>query len=396
MISSCKTIEQDSKNDIEGISNDKKQHVNIAKSNNQFGFQLLSVLNKDNDDNIFISPYSLFIALSLVVNGSDGETKEEILKALHTNLQLEQLNEQNRKLFQNLNLQDEEIQLNIANSVWLNENYQFQKQFRQNMKDYYEAEMEEINVTSPETPKRINEWVRKNTKGKIDNILDSPLNRDTLSVLINAIYFKGKWMHEFDTNLTENRTFYVMNKTTKEIPFMKQKNNWLYYENEMFQAISLPYQDGNVSMKVLLPKEKDLNSFIKNMTAENWKKWQTKFSVKEGTVLLPKFQLKYEIDLVNPLKQLGIKSAFEKEKANFSKLVDNEMGPVWIDKVKQITYVDINEEGTEAAAATSVVMVTEAFMEHEPFYMEVNRPFLVAIVDDKTDVILFMGLIANP
>lgn len=393
ILSSCGTG-QDKKDTIKDANKDG--YENIALSNNQLGFQLLSKLQKDKEENILISPFSLFIALSMVNNGADGETKKEIQKVLHTNLEIDQLNEQNKMLFDKVNKNNEEIRLGMANSIWLNEHFHFQDTFAQNMKKYYKAEIEKINIMSQETFKSINDWIKEKTNGKIEKIVERPLDdKEIVSILINAIYFKGQWLKEFDANLTENRTFYLNNQSIKEIPYMQQQNKWLYFENELFQAVSLPYKDGNLSMKVIMPKEQTkLEDVMNNMTNENWEKWSKEFSVKEGTVLIPKFQMKYEVDLNEVLKQLGMKSAFEKG-ANFNKLI-KEKDSLWIDQIKQVSFIDVNEEGTEAAAATSVMVITETSIENEPFYMEVNRPFFLAVVDEKIDIILFLGLIQNP
>lgn len=393
ILSSCGTG-QDKKDTIKDANKDG--YENIALSNNQLGFQLLSKLQKDKEENILISPFSLFIALSMVNNGADGETKKEIQKVLHTNLEIDQLNEQNKMLFDKVNKNNEEIRLGMANSIWLNEHFHFQDTFAQNMKKYYKAEIEKINIMSQETFKSINDWIKEKTNGKIEKIVERPLDdKEIVSILINAIYFKGQWLKEFDANLTENRTFYLNNQSIKEIPYMQQQNKWLYFENELFQAVSLPYKDGNLSMKVIMPKEQTkLEDVMNNMTNENWEKWSKEFSVKEGTVLIPKFQMKYEVDLNEVLKQLGMKSAFEKG-ATFNKLI-KEKDSLWIDQIKQVSFIDVSEEGTEAAAATSVMVITETSIENEPFYMEVNRPFFLAVVDEKIDIILFLGLIQNP
>lgn len=395
ILSSCGTGQAQDKTDTKDVV-DKDQNENIASSNNQLGFQLLSKLQKNQKENILISPFSLFIALSMVNNGAEGETKEEIQKVLHTNLEVDKLNEQNKMLIDNMNQDNKEIQLGIANSIWLNEHFHFQDHFAQNMKKYYNAKIEEINLTSPKTLIAINDWVKEKTDGKIEKILEQPLDdKDVVSIFINAIYFKGQWLKEFDSNLTENRTFYLNNQSIKEMPFMQQHNKWLYLENDMFQAVSLPYKDGNLNMNIILPKEQiKLEDVLEKMTIDNWQKWKKEFSVKEGTLLIPKFQMKYEVDLNEVLQQFGMKSAFEME-ANFSKLI-KEKEPLRIDQIKQVSFIDVNEEGTEAAAATSVMTITEASIENEPFYMEVNRPFFLAIVDDKTDIILFLGLIQNP
>lgn len=394
VIASCGKA-QPSNNDIQKDLMDENEYESISDSNNQLGFKLLSILKEENKDNIFISPFSLFMNLSIVLNGADGETKDEIRKALQTNFDIDKLNGQNKKLFDRFNLKNNGMQLNIANSIWLNNQFHLQEDFSNKMKSFYKADIENINITSPESTKRINNWAKEKTNGKIDNIVDYPLKEELVSLFINAIYFKGKWMKEFESDNTENRNFYLADLSTKEVPFMEQKNKWLYLENELFQAISLPYNDENISMKVILPKEQtNLDDLIQKLSIDNWKKWKEDFSLTEGTIVLPKFQLKYEVVLNEALQHLGMKSAFQKN-ANFNKLI-KEKAELQVSKVKQVSYIDVNEEGTEAAAVTSTTVETTAIMEDEPFYMEVNRPFLFMIVDDTTGLILFIGLIEKP
>ena len=242
----------------------------------------------------------------------------------------------------------------------------------------------------------INQWVEEKTNGKIEEIVDSPLDPDLVTILINAIYFKGDWKYEFDESQTEDRTFYLKDGTTKDVPLMRLEEKLAYMENEVLQAVSLPYGEENeMSMNVILPKENvDSEEFQTMLTYENWQKWTSEFQVKEGTLLLPKFQLEYEATLNDMLKKLGMTTAFAKG-ANFGKMIQ-EADPLWISTVKQKTYLDVNEKGTEAAAATSVEIVTESFNMDGPFRMEVNRPFVIAITENKSDTILFLGEINNP
>ncbi|MCL6574388.1 MAG: serine protease, partial [Bacillus sp. (in: Bacteria)] len=164
---------------------------------------------------------------------------------------------------------------------------------------------------------------------------------------------------------------------------------------ENFQAVSLPYGDGEMSMNVFLPKEtSSLDDFKKTLTNDNWKKWSSEFHEKEGTIMLPKFQLEYEVLLNEPLKKLGMMTAFAKG-ANFTKMI-KEPDPLWISKVKQKTFIDVSEKGTEAAAVTSIEVVTESVNLDGPFHMEVNRPFFISITDDETGMVLFIGSISNP
>ncbi len=375
----------------------EKDYEKIVSSNNGLGLTWLSEAEPNKDGNIFISPTSLFMALSMVYNGADGVTKDEIAKVLQVEgIEAKKLNQANASLMNLFHRSSKQVQLNVANSIWLNEKYHFQTEFAQNNKDYYNAEIQEIDINDSGSPKMINNWVKDKTNGKIGEIVESPLDPDLVTVLINAIYFKGDWKYEFDKSQTEDRPFYSADGTTKSIPLMTLHEKLAYMENENLQAVSLPYGEENeMSMNVFLPKENiSLEEFKNKLTYENWQKWTSEFQEREGTVLLPKFKLEYEASLKETLQKLGMTTAFTKG-ANFSKMIQED-DPLWISQVKQKTFIDVNEEGTEAAAATSVEMVTESFNMDGPFQMEVNRPFIITIIENKSDNILFIGAINNP
>jgi serine protease inhibitor len=375
----------------------EKDYEKIVSSNNGLGLTWLSEAEPNKDGNIFISPISLFMALSMVYNGADGVTKEEIAKVLQVEgIEAKKLNQANASLMNLFHRSSKQVQLNVANSIWLNENYHFQTEFAQNNKDYYNAEIQEIDINDSGSPKMINNWVKDKTNGKIGEIVESPLDPDLVTVLINAIYFKGDWKYEFDKSQTEDRPFYLADRTTKSIPLMTLHEKLAYMENENLQAVSLPYGEENeMSMNVFLPKENiSLEEFKNKLTYENWQKWTSEFQEREGTVLLPKFQLEYEASLKETLQKLGMTTAFTKG-ANFGRMIEED-DPLWISQVKQKTFIDVNEEGTEAAAATSVEIVTESFNMDGPFRMEVNRPFIITIIENKSNNILFIGAINNP
>ncbi|CAM5193988.1 Serpin B OS=Ureibacillus acetophenoni OX=614649 GN=SAMN05877842_10673 PE=3 SV=1 [Ureibacillus acetophenoni] len=368
----------------------------LVASNNALGFDLLSKAPSDGEGNIFISPTSLLMAISMVYNGADGETKEEIEKVLHAEgITPEDLNKANALFITLLDRNSDKIQLNIANSIWLNNKYSFQEKFETTNKDYFNAEINEINIQDPQSPKKINEWVKSKTNGNIDKIVGDELNPQLVSMLINAIYFKGIWTHPFDATLTKEKNFTLDNGSTIKIPLMELKEELFYTKNNKFQAVSLPYGKENISMKVFLPNEDmSLKEFEEFLTLEQWQELQSSFYKLKGTILLPKFTLEYEVELKETLEALGMTSAFNN--ANFSKMVEGNSN-LAITSVKQKTFINVNEEGTEAAAVTSVEM-GETAMEpiDEPFYMEVNRPFFIAIVEETSGAILFMGSISNP
>lgn len=400
LLASCGTTS--TSNDSLEISSEvefgEEDYLNIVSSNNELGFQLLAEAKRDEQGNIFISPTSLFMALAMVFNGADGPTKEEIAKVINANgLNPEDINKANASLMNILSENTEQIQLNIANSIWLNDSYHFQEEFSSTSEDYFNAEIKEINIEDAQSPKMINDWVKQATNGKIGEIVEEELNPEFVTMLINAIYFYGGWTYPFEASKTKKYDFTLEDGSTKDVPLMELHEHLFYMENNLFQAVSLPYgQDESMSMEVFLPREDvSLKEFEEMLTFENWQEWRGNFAETEGTILLPKFKLEYEVELKETLESLGMPSAFN-ENANFSKMIQ-EAQEIAISSVKQKTFIDVNEEGTEAAAVTSVEMETAAMQPmYDPFHMEVNRPFYLFIVDEKTDVILFMGSIKNP
>src|SRR5699024_6469531 len=378
------------------VNFDIEDYKKIIPANNELGFNLLPEIEADYNGNTFISPASLFMAVSMIYNGADDVTKEEIAKTLNTEgMSVNELNKANASLLAALEKETDDTQLHIANAIWLNEDFHFKEEFAQHNKDYFHAETEEIDIRDDKSPAKINDWISETTNGKIEEIVDAPLNSDLVAILINAIYFKGDWKSEFDKNETEDQPFHLEDGTTKDIALMKLTEDLAYLENEEFQAVSLPYGEGEMSMKVFLPKENSsLKDFKETLTKQNWEVWNSEFRTQKGTVLLPKFQIEYEATLNETLQHLGMISAFDKD-ADFGQMIQED-DPVWISQVKQKTFIDVNEEGTEASASTSVEMETTSASIDEPFQMEVNRPFFIAIVDEETEAILFIGSINNP
>lgn len=219
----------------------EQDYEKITAANNALGFHLIKEIDGDEQNNAFISPTSLLMALSMVYNGADGITKEEIAKTLQIEgMESSELNKANASLVSMLMKSSKEIQLNVANSIWLNEDFHFQNDFASNNKDYFNAEIQEINIYDNDSVTRINDWVKKSTNKKIEEIVEAPLDPDLVAILINAIYFKGNWTHEFDEKQTEKRPFYLGDGNTKEVPLMTLQKNLNYMENEDFQAVQLP------------------------------------------------------------------------------------------------------------------------------------------------------------
>jgi serpin B len=366
----------------------------LARAHNAFGFKLLKTLEQaEGNRNVFISPSSVAIALSMVYNGARGETKEAMEKALDLQgLDIAQVNQQSLELINLLKNPDPKVQLSVANSVWARQGVNFRQEFLKTVVTFYQAQATALDFRAAGAANTINAWVNEKTRGKIPTIVQPPISPDMVLYLINAVYFKGSWSTEFDKKLTESRPFTPAGGPPEKRPLMKQ-HAWLpYLETEDFQSVSLPYgKNHRLSMYVFLPK-KDLKTLLGKLDGDSWELWMRKYSNTEGTILLPRFKMEYEKELRSTLTQLGMGVAFQD---------DADLGGIGprlaISEVKHKTYVDVNEEGTEAAAVTSVgVRATAVYIPPRIFYMEVNRPFLFAIRDSQSGEVLFLGVVQKP
>ncbi len=366
----------------------------LLKANRIFAFKLFTnIVNKNGDKNLMISPISVNIALNLLYNGADGESKKQMAEVLGIeNFSLSDINLSSQELLNFLESQSD-LELSIANSLWLKEGFSFESQFLKNNQKYFQAQIRELDFNNPDSKNIINDWVNNETRGKIPTIIDS-ISPENVLFLINAIYFKGNWTQEFDPNLTKSQPFYVNKNDLVNVQFMSQTDVKMYYENDAFQAIKLSYgKDANLSMYIFLPKENsNLSNLINNLTVENWQQWQNNFKQEEGLISLPKFKLEYEINLNETLQTLGMTDIFQ-DSANFQNMTTSS---VTVDEVKHKTFIEVNEKGTEAAATTSIGVRVTSVLINQPFKMIVNRPFLYAIEDNQTKTILFIGQVIKP
>ncbi|WP_421658749.1 serpin family protein [Leptothermofonsia sp. ETS-13] len=368
----------------------------LVAANTQFGFKLFSeILKQDRNKNIFVSPSSVAIALAMTYNGASGETQKAMAKALELNgMSLQALNQANANLKELLQNPDPKVQLAIANSIWARQDVSFKPDFMQRNQTFYGAEIANLNFNDPKSKSIINGWVKDNTRGKIEEIIDSINPRDVL-FLINAIYFKGDWTKPFDKKLTAEKPFYRPDGSSKQHPLMSQRGEFRYFETDRFQAVSLPYGEGQrMSMDILLPKKPySASDFYQDLTAENWQQWVTRFRSRPGTVQIPRFKLEYDIELKRTLSALGMAVAFDGSRSDFSGISST---PTRINQVKHKTFVEVNEEGTEAAAVTSIGIRATSAIVDEPFSMVVDRPFFCTIRDNRSGTVVFMGAIVDP
>ncbi len=384
--------------DIEQISPE------VIDANTQFGFNLFNEIRKtENNKNIFISPFSVSVALAMTLNGASGETEQSMTDALQLQgIDPETINTGYAELQQVLQTSDPKVTLTIANSLWAhnaNDDFTFYPDFLQVNKEFFNAEITELNLHDPNTPAQINQWVDSNTDGKIRKIIDK-IDKKTGLLLLNAIYFKGEWETEFEPSMTQNDIFYLETGKEKSVPMMRQTDDYAYYEGENFQVVSLPYGSGYMSMYILLPsRESDLNTLLDDLNVERWENAVSQVSEQEVYVQIPKFELEYSIDLSDALKELGMEIAFDERNADFSRMAYSPTGKLlqrWIQKVTQKTFVKVNEEGTEAAAVTAVEVDMGVVSVSIPPEFIADRPFFYAIYDNDLKTVLFMGTVVDP
>ena len=368
----------------------------VASSSDRFGFKLMKAVNSaQSDSNVFISPLSVSMALGMTLNGANNETYEAMQSTLELDgLTQQQINETYKSLIELLTQIDPKVIFNIANSIWYKQGWNFEQQFIDVNKKYFNALVQGLDFNDPASVDIINDWVYTNTNGKIDKILNS-IPAHIVMYLINAIYYKGTWQYEFDKNETIDDLFDAPNGILIPCKLMVQTNDFSYFRNSDFEAIDLPYGDGDFSMTVLLPAPgKNVDSLISNLSEENWDLLLNSFSIKEGTLFLPKFELEYKITLNQVLKSLGMEIAFNAGQADFSRMYT---GPfdLFIDEVKHKTFVKVDEEGTEATAVTSV-SIGFTSTGGSGFTMRVDHPFVFVIREKNSGSILFIGKILEP
>ena len=360
----------------------------VASANTRFGFKLLQDLReRDSGANIFISPLSISIALTMTYNGAVGETEHAMAEVLEIEgLDRDAVNHSNAALRNSLENPDPKVEISIANSIWSRQGVEFNTDFLERNRVFFGAEIASLDFSAPQATETINEWVNTNTNGKIEKIVDR-ISPQTLLFLINAIYFKGNWQDEFDKSQTRPGIFHLSDGNEKRVEMMRREGEYPYFRGENFEATSLPYGDGRLGMYIFLPnRDSNLNKFLGNLNAGNWGDWISQFQDRRHDMMLPRFKLEYEVSLNDTLEALGMGIAFGSG-ADFSG-----MGPsLFISKVKHKTFVEVNEEGTEAAAVTAVVGVKSV-----PSVFRVDRPFFFAIYDTETETVLFMGVVTEP
>ncbi len=370
----------------------------LLQAENKFGFELFQRVysHETNTENIMISPLSVSLALAMTYNGADGETKSAMEKTLKVyGLTADDINQSYYDLVNALNSLDQKVLLEIADAIFYRHDFEVEQDFVKVNKNYYNAEVSALDFGSPTAVDEINNWVAEKTHDKIKTILNE-ISPSHMMFLLNAIYFKGTWQKEFNTENTKELPFYTASGETVQAEAMQRLDTIPYLINDLFSAIRLDYGTGNYNMYIFLPEDgKNLEDIVYKLDKDNWETWMDGFNnTPKVDIQLPKFKYRFEIKLNQALSEMGMGVAFSDD-ANFTGI--NRSGNLKIDYVKHKSFIEVNEEGTEAAAVTIVGVETTSVgngPQNVPFY--VNRPFLYAITEKGTGAILFLGTVKNP
>ncbi len=386
--------DQGSETQPQKISKGTTMDTRAVTAYNQFGFHLFNQLRtQDEGKNLFYSPLSVATALTMAYSGAAGETEQAMAQTLNLQgMSQPEASSACAELLNQLKSADPKVTLQIANSLWARLGIQFQPAFLESSQRLFKAEITTLNFSDPHAPSIINRWVDTNTKGKIKEIIKQ-IDHRAVMLLINAVYFKGQWQEKFNPANTKPATFHLAQGKTKLLPMMAQSGRYSYLKGERFQAIELPYGDGRVSIYLFLPdSDLSLGDFLKSLSYQRWEQWLVQFRRLPGEIQLPRFKLEYDKELNEALKALGMEIAFNPDRANFERIYAE--GGLFIQQVKHKAFVEVNEEGTEAAASTSVAVGVTSFQ--EPFRFIADRPFFFSIRDQQTGMVLFMGVVVDP
>ena len=372
-----------------------QEQVTLIESENTFAFDIFNkiIRNTTAGENVVFSPLSISYALSMTLNGANGGTRDSILKALRLiGITPEAINSSYKDLTHALLTVDTRVLIAIANSVWTENDFIVKQNFIDILTNYYDAESQSFDINDPAVPGRINTWIADNTNGLIKNMIDR-LEDNTVMLLINAIYFKGKWKSQFDKAKTEQMAFYKPGGSSVDVPMMKQKTEFKVYQGSGFVLAEFPYGQGNFVMDVILPDSQDgLDNLVSSVTGANFSGWISQMAKREIDLSFPRFKYEFKKKLKDVLTDMGMGIAFW-DGADFSNI--SEQYDLLINEVTHQAFIETNEEGTEAAAATVVeIGVTSA--PPPPLELKLDHPFIYIIRESSTNSILFMGRVTDP
>ncbi len=370
----------------------------VINAGNSFGFRLFSCINNtETGKNVFISPFSVSMAFGMLLNGANGSTLDSLEQALgDAGMSLNDINNAYESSSAYLTTLDAHVTFQNANSIWYRNGFQVLPDFLNVNRTYFDAEVDSLDFTLPGAVQTINNWVNTKTNGKIPTIIDGTIPPDVVMYLINAIYFKAAWTYTYDSSYTKDAPFICADGSIATCRLMSQEDTFAYYSDNSVQAIDIPYGDRSFSMTVIMPAAgTSIDQFASTLTQEQWNTIINKLDSAKVDLYMPKFELKYSKSLIDELKALGMGIVFDPLRADLTHISPAGLS---VSEVLHKTYVNINEEGTEAAAVTLIGFITAVQNPNEPVVkvMRIDHPFIFAIREHQTGTILFIGKIINP
>lgn len=394
---SSRSIEKRSRADDTGAT---PEGINaVVAANNRFAFELYSQFNEENrDNNIFFSPYSISIALTMTYEGAKGQTAEEMQSVLHIPEHANVRRPNFARIYNEINKEDKKYKLSTANALWAQKDYTFLEEYTDNVEKYYGGKVTNLDFIeeSEKSRQTINRWVEDQTNDKIKNLIPPGiLNFYIRLVLTNAIYFKGTWVKQFDEKDTREDDFRVNSGKTVKVPMMGLAGDGVefnYAETDEIQILEMPYDGEDISMLIILPKDNDLINVEETISLEKLSEWKTMFNKQRVDVFVPKFKFETKYFMAGILGNMGMSTAFSRT-ADFSGM--DGTTELFIQNVIHQAFVEVNEEGTEAAAATAVLMETLSLGPRIPVF-RADHPFIFIIQEAETGNILFLGKVSDP
>lgn len=385
---------------VDGLRPLTKSEQMIASSSQSFGIDVFKdVVREEQGNNVFISPLSLSMALGMALNGAAGDTRSAMMKTIDAlDLSVQDMNASYQSLMKLLVRADPKVKMELANSIWYRDTFSAKQSFIKTCQSYYDARVQAMDFNDSQATKIINNWVSDKTHGKIEKMVDPPIPADAMMYLMNAIYFKGDWIFKFDSTATRPENFTLTDGSTVRPDMMRMSEKLPLYQSNELQMLDLAYGDSLFSMDILLPTAStNIDDFVSGLTRDKVDSWINELQVDTLNVIIPKFEMDYEITLNKMLADLGMGIAFSPGQADFSNINSDE--ELYISKVKQKSYIKVNEEGTEAAAVTIIEMVNTSSTGPAPRHVtlfKADHPFVYLIRERSSGTILFIGKMENP
>lgn len=396
LLAGCTSPAENLMNDVKSNADVEKNELNkeLKTAVMKFSWDLFKESSKKSE-NIMISPASAYLALGMTINGADNDTKKAIMDTLSAeDISLEQLNKGLSSWSKYLSSDNKDIQLSIANSIWLRSGFEADEKFLQSNADYYKASVKALDFTDKRSVNEINKWVKKATNGTIEKMTDK-IDNDVMMYLINAVYFKGEWKDKFKAYDSYEQPFNTKDGVVNT-DFMHRKGEINYFNDGSTQGVILPYKGERFAFVAILPeKDQTPKDFIEKFSAAKIFNFISSKKYTTIELALPKFECSYEDSLVDKLTNMGMKDAFDPNNADFSLMKKDHTKGLYISDIKHKTYIKVDEEGSEASAVTSVE-IDESACIADVKKVVFDRPFIYGIVDVKNGLLLFMGVMENP